>query len=114
MKKDLAKDVAKLMEQAGQPLTITDQNGANPISVHAFLEPLRYKNKMYIELQPSEVGRVDDGCCLYLGPSDVDFLADDFIYNCENKRFVVQRVELIYLFKKPLYRWAIVRPCVDA
>ena len=41
-------------------------------------------------------------------------LTDDFIYNCEQKRFVVQRVELIYLFKKPLYRWAIVRPCVDS
>lgn len=113
MKTDLAKKVERLMGQAGQELVIKNSNGVIVGSTYAFLEPLRYKNKMYIELQPSEVGRVDDGCCLYLGPADVEFLADDFIFNQENKRFVVQRVELIYLFNKPLYRWAIVRPCVD-
>lgn len=111
MRKDLAKEVAKLMKQAGQLIKITTTDSAK--SIYAFLEPLRYKNKMYIELQPSAVGRVDDGCYLYLGPADVYFKADDFMYNCEDKRFVVQREETIYLFNKPLYRWAIVRPCVD-
>ena len=111
---DLAAKVKSLMERAGQELTIKNSNGVSLGTIYAFLEPLRYKNKMYLELQPSVVGRIDDGCCLYLGPVDVEFGADDFIYNCEQKRFVVQRVELIYLFKKPLYRWAIVRPCVDS
>ena len=111
MKTDLAKQVSMLMQQAGQHITVATSSGTQNIC--AFLQPLRYKNKMYIELQPSEVGRVDDGCFLYLGPAEVPFEADDFMYNDDGKRFVVQRVETVYLFKKPLYRWATVRPCVD-
>ena len=109
MNRDLAEQIKKLMCAAGQQVTITHLNVV--ITTSAFMQPLRYKNKMYIELQPSEVGRVDDGCYLYLGPADQNFVADDII-ECAQRRFVAQRVETVYLFEKPLYKWAIVRPCV--
>ncbi len=111
MSKDLANQIKLLMKEAGQQVEIA--RGEKTDIVYAFLQPLRYKNKMYIELQPSEVGRVDDGCYLYLGPSDAEFLADDILY-ANGRRFVVQRVEKVYLFSKPLYCWATVRPCVDS
>ena len=111
MKKDIAEQIKSLMKEAGQQVEIV--SGGVTKSIYAFLQPLRYKNKMYIELQPSEVGRVDDGCYLYLGPADTDFLADDIMY-AHGRRFVVQRVEKVYLFSKPLYSWATVRPCVDS
>ena len=111
MRKDIANQIKMLMKEAGQQVEIVSGGVSN--FVYAFLQPLRYKNKMYIELQPSEVGRVDDGCYLYLGPADVEFLADD-IMHANGRRFVVQRVEKVYLFSKPLYSWATVRPCVDS
>lgn len=111
MTKDTAKQIKLLMKEAGQEVEIT--SGGETYLAYAFLQPLRYKNKMYIELQPSEVGRVDDGCYLYLGPADTEFSADDILY-ANGRRFVAQRVEKVYLFSKPLYCWATLRPCVDS
>ena len=79
----------------------------------AMIQPLRYKNKLYVELQPSEVGRIDDGCFLYLGPADIVFKADDRL-SFETKKFVVERFEPVYLFAKPIYNWAVLRPCVTS
>ncbi len=80
-------------------------------TIYGVLQPLLYKNKLYVEMQPSAIGPVDDGCYLYLGPAKPRLQAEDFIY-AKGKKFVVQRYERVYLSSKPLYSWAIVRPSI--
>ena len=108
---DIEKRVKALLEHCGSPFTVFT-NGVT-LSSHAMIQPLRYKSKLYVELQPSEVGRIDDGCFLYLGPADVIFKADDRI-TFQKKRYVVERFEPVYLFAKPIYNWAVLRPCVTS
>ena len=101
--------VSALLRHCGVPFTVT--TGGKQLTSHAMIQPLRYKNKLYVELQPSEVGRIDDGCFLYLGPADITFKADDKL-EFADKKFVVERFENVYLFGKTIYNWAILRPRV--
>lgn len=108
---DIDKKVKSLLELCGSPFTVT--TGGKALESHAMIQPLRYKSKLYVEMQPSEVGRIDDGCFLYLGPADLTFGADDRL-KFQSKEFVVQRFEPVYLFGTPIYNWAVLRPCVTS
>lgn len=108
---DLEKKVSALLAHCGTPFKVT--TGGKNLSGHAMIQPLRYKNKLYVELQPSEVGRIDDGCFLYLGPADITFGADDKL-EFADKKFIVERFENVYLFGKSIYNWAILRPRVTS
>lgn len=108
---DIDEKVKYMLKHCGSPFSVTT-NG-EVINGFAMIQPLRYKSKLYVELQPSEVGRIDDGCFLYLGPADVVFKADDRL-DFGSKKFVVQRFEHVYLFAKPIYNWAVLRPCVTS
>jgi len=101
--------VTAMLEHCGTPFSVA--TGGKVLSSFAMIQPLRYKNKLYVELQPSEVGRIDDGCFLYLGPSHIIFEADDKL-EFADKKFVVERFENVYLFGKTIYNWAILRPRV--
>ncbi|MDD6012908.1 MAG: hypothetical protein PUC33_08715 [Oscillospiraceae bacterium] len=77
----------------------------------AFLQPLRYKNKIYLSGVPTELGY--DGMNKYLLMCDprVDFSEIDGI-TCRlilgENAYGVDHCETIYGGKKPRYIWAIV------
>ena len=106
---DIKRKVSALLTHCGTPFEVT--TGGKTLRGHAMIQPLRYKNKLYVELQPSEVGRIDDGCFIYLGPAEIIFGADDKL-NFAEKKFIVERFENVYLFGEPIYNWAILRPRV--
>ncbi len=108
---NIDKKVKAMLEHCGSPFSVVTDGKV--LSSHAMIQPLRYKSKLYVELQPSEVGRIDDGCFLYIGPYDIVFNADDRL-EFGNKKFVVQRFEHVYLFGSPIYNWAVIRPCVTS
>lgn len=108
--KDYADLIEVLLKKYGRRVTVIFKSGEE-ITTGAVVQPLLYKNKLYVELQPSEVGRVDDGCCRYIGPADVEFESDDSV-KTSDKTYTVQRFEKFYMGDKPLYSWAILRPCV--
>ena len=108
---DIDKKVKALLEHCGSPFNVVSDG--QTLSSFAVIQPLRYKSKLYVELQPSEVGRIDDGCFLYLGPADIIFKADDRL-EFGSKKFVVERFEPVYLFGTPIYNWAVIRPCVTS
>ena len=108
---DIEENVTFLLKRCGVSFTV--KTAGDVISSYAMIQPLRYKNKLYVELQPSEVGRIDDGCFLYLGPADITFGADDKL-EFADKKFIVERFENVYLFGKSIYNWAILRPRVTS
>ncbi len=108
---NLHEKVGMFLRLCGSEFTVTTKG--KTIVSHAVIQPLRYKNKLYVEFQPSEVGRTDDGCYLYLGAADTVFATDDRL-EFSSKKFVVERFEPVYLFGKPIYNWAVLRPCVTS
>ncbi len=102
--------VKKMLEKIGQDVVI-HKNGTTE-TCKAVVMPLLYRNKLYVENQPSTVGEIDEGCYRFIGPFDACFSPDD-ILSFSGKRFVAQRFETIMLANEPFYSWAILRPAIE-
>lgn len=109
--RDIAADIVRIFKSVGMPATVKRTDGT-VLETHALIQPLLYKNKLYVELQPSEYGKFDDGCYLFLGPANCEFTADDIVI-IGGEKYITQRYEMMYLFSRKLYGWAILRPCVE-
>lgn len=100
--------IARMLHFAGNTVTVKKKNGSTE-TVKAVFVPLLYKNKQYVEMKPSELGKTDDGVYKYLGPSNVVFAADDFL-ETDGNEYVVERFEKIFVSGRCMYCWAIARP----
>ena len=99
----------RLFEKHGLSLLSTD--GTDRVSFSAFLQPLRYKNKIYLSGVPTELGYDGLNKYLLLAPPEIDikYLEDDgFTLYFGSERFSTDHCEPVYLGKKKLYYWAIV------
>ncbi len=92
-------------------VTVSSTDGNTTVFFNAFLQPLRYKNKIYLSGVPTELGYDGLNKYLLLAPPEVD------VRYLENKSFTLffgedtfatDHCEPVYLGKKKLYYWAIV------
>lgn len=105
-----------MIEKYGQAAQLTDNQTGKAISYRAIVQPLRYKNKLYLRGTYTELGRNQQDYYLYIGPGDVDITGVD-----SNKKtltvsgvsYVVDRMEKHYLADWLIYHWAIVHPTVN-
>ena len=107
-----ASTVEKLFKKYAQPVQLT--SGIYPYhgTSYAFIQPLRYKNKMYVDAQFHPTGIDDDGRFIYIG------LPNDLIVSCYNNDryievngmgFSVIRAENVFYKERVLYVWAILK-----
>lgn len=78
----------------------------------AFLQPLRYKNKMYLNDAHIDAGISDMGYYLYIGPANHDLTALSAAnrFLCDGtEKFALTRAEKVYFGNNVLYFWAIFR-----
>lgn len=77
----------------------------------AFIEPLRYKNKLYLDGTSLTQGLFDGSHWLMIAPPELSLIypLDEYIVECAamNKQFTVKKCDTYYLQDKPLYLWAI-------
>ena len=76
------------------------------------MQPLRYKNKMYLEGTYTPIGRDNTGLYLYIGPAshNVTRLPETArITDGDGRKYVIQRAEEVKLSDKPFYYWAVVK-----
>ena len=81
------------------------------IEFPAFLQPLRYKNKIYLSGVPTELGYDGLNKYLLIAPYKVDkkyLMGEGYVIKFGEERFSADHCEPVYLGKKPLYYWAIV------
>ena len=80
----------------------------------AFVQPLRYKNKMYLEGTMTRIGYADQSHYLYVGPGDVEIcgLSEKAVLLMDNVRYRISRAERVVLADATVYNWAVIRPCV--
>lgn len=82
----------------------------------AFVQPLRYKNKLYLRGKFTEIGKNREDYYLYIGPPDIDISeADGF----RTRLYIGQEEYLVYRTEKhkvaddTVYLWAIIRPVIS-
>ena len=81
----------------------------------ALIQPLRYKNKMYLDGIYTEIGFNSQGHYLYIGPPDPDLTAasKNGYLVADGTSYRVDRAEKVYNGKNVFYIWAIIRTVVE-
>lgn len=102
-----------IFARLGRKVTLTDSGKTE--SCKALIQPLRYKNKMYLDGVYTEIGFNSQGHYLYIGPADVDLtaVADGDFLSAGSMNYQIDRAEKVYAGEKVFYIWAIIRTIVE-
>ena len=99
--------IARLLAKHGRNLTLRSVSGP----VRCFLQPMRYKNKMYLDSQYTKVGVVDESCFLYLGPPQYSLSegAQTVLWDEGGNGYTCVKREIVRFGRQAAYCWAILR-----
>ncbi len=104
--------LTSMMERYGRTVSLSMPDGWHSPQFRAFIQPLRYKNKMYLEGSHTEIGLYDPGYYLYIGPAAHDLTrlaAGACVCAAGGEHYQIDRAERVFIGEKPLYIWAILR-----
>lgn len=103
------KIIGDLIKRFGCKIQVDD--GSDSRSYSAFIEPLRYKNKIYLDGTSLTQGFVDGSHWLMIAPPELvlDKPLESYAIECAamDKRFMVKKCDTYYIEDKPIYLWAI-------
>lgn len=95
-------------------LVIENTDSTRTAPFKGFIQPLRYKNKMYLYGVNTEIGYNSQGYYLYIGPPEHDLtLNEDALIIDGDIKYQIDRAEKIKLGEEVLYVWAVVRTVVE-
>lgn len=97
----------------GRNVTLDDEG--NTKTYKALIQPLRYKNKMYLDGIYTEIGFNSQGHYLYIGPPDPDLtlVSDSAFISSDGTSYQIDRAERVYMGDHVFYIWAIIRTIVE-
>ena len=103
------------MDRFGRSMSLKNADGWHTETFRAFIQPLRYKNKMYLYGVNTTIGFNSQGHYLYIGPPDHDLtVLDDSVYmEADGVKYQIDRAEKVYAGDKLFYIWAIIRTIVE-
>ena len=104
-------NIRSMMERFGREVQILFSDGGSSIPFKVFLQPLRYKNKMYLGGVNTRIGFNREGYYLYLGPPehDITVFNKDVRLLCGEEEYSIDRAEVVYFGDEPSHIWAIIR-----
>ncbi len=107
--------ITQFLNRFGRRAYLTQRDGWTSTPFHCFLQPLRYKNKMYLYGVNTQIGYNAQGYYLYIGPPDHDptLLSDGAQLEIGTERYRIDRAEKVYCGETLYYIWAIVRTVVE-
>lgn len=100
-----------LLKKRGVLLKIIYEPNGNETEFYAFLQPLRYKNKLYLSHEPTELGFDTHQKYLLVTSPEVPLeTVDGFFYRIYmgDVYFKVDHCEKVFFGKKPYYYWSII------
>ncbi|HCA04680.1 MAG TPA: hypothetical protein DEO32_02150 [Ruminococcaceae bacterium] len=100
--------VGETIKKYGSRVTI-EQNG-DKVSTNAFVEPLRYRSRLYIGGQKRVLGRSMKRSYLYIGNPGYRLVENKSVIETQSGRYIVKRSETYYVKSFPVYEWAILFP----
>lgn len=80
------------------------------IETRAFVEPLRYRNKIYIGGEYRMLGMLRREKYLYVGKSSHRLTENKSVIVSHGEKYLVKRCETYYVKDTPVYEWAILVP----
>ena len=105
------KQVQRLIDAVGRSVYITDGSWHSR-TYNAVIQPLRYKNKMYLNGEVNDLGHYAEGFYLYVGPADIS-LANLSVHatftTSDGKRYKLERWESVFYKEEALYTWAVLK-----
>jgi hypothetical protein len=103
------------IELLGRPVDIVAPDGTHGEPFLACIQPLRYKNKMYLDGVNTEIGFNSQGHYFYVGPPSPDLsgLTEGEYLCSDGVLYKVVRAEKVYFRNRPAFTWAIIRTVVD-
>ncbi len=85
------------------------RGGRDGEDINAYLQPLRYKNKMYLDSQYTKLGIMDESSFLLIASAELNVNEyDDFLVDGSDHYSFV-KAEVVFCLNKPAYTWAILR-----
>ena len=107
--------IENLMKRHGREMSLSLPDGWQSNTFYGFVQPLRYKNKMYLSGINTQIGYNSEGYYLYIGPPahDLTKLADGAELHCGEINYQIDRAEKVYRNGKAFYIWAVIRTVVD-
>ncbi len=100
-----------LLKRYGRSVYITSEK-LNSEIFNALVQPLRYKNKMYVAGTNTEIGLAEENYYLYIGPANKDLRkmgASVMLHTADGKSYEVQKSEKIYNGESVFYIWAVIK-----
>ena len=102
----LAKSVKELITKYGDTVTVSDGMGER--THKAIVEPLMYKNEMYLGGDVLPIGYLDKGHYLMTGPVGIlDKNYEETVITHRNIKYIVKRAEVISASDEDIYTWAV-------
>lgn len=108
--------IKKILDDFGRTAYLEDETQWNSAEFKCFIQPLRYKNKMYLDGVNTAIGFNSEGHYLYIGPPEHDLTEEfsDFTWlNCGDDKYKIDRAEKVYYGSEVFYIWAIIRKIVE-
>ena len=109
-------NISKMLNSFGNSVYISGADGWKSSIFKAFLQPLRYKNKLYQQGSYTPIGVNKNNVYLYIGPCTHDLTKLDNTYkihDSENKKYIIDRAEKITVKDSVVYIWAVVRQTTE-
>lgn len=103
--------IKETIKRYGNNVIIFD-NGKK-VKAKAFIEPLRYKNKVYVGGQYRLLGVDRNEKYLYVGCAENQLAEQSTVIEMQNSKYIVKRCETYYVKDYPIYVWAILTPYGD-
>ncbi len=102
-----------IFKKHGREVTLKDGDATE--SFKALIQPLRYKNKMYLDGVYTEIGFNSQGHYLYIGPPtpDLTLVSETAKIDSDSVSYRIDRAERVYNGNEIFYIWAIIRTIVE-
>lgn len=101
----------KYISKYGRNVKIYNAAGELVQELNCLIQPLRYKNKMYMQGTPTDIGYDYSGYCLLIAPPcfDAASMSESGYLSDGDKQYHVDRCDEIYFGSEKFYIWAVLR-----
>ena len=109
-------EIEGMFQKFGREISLKKDDGWSSEIFHGFIQPLRYKNKIYLDGVYTVIGFDNQSKYLYIGPARHDLTEFDVQsghIEADGAKYSIDRAEKVYYGSKPLYIWAIIREIVE-
>ena len=99
----------QLLTRFGQDITLTPWSTGEPLTLRAFLQPIRDRAER--QFLPAAPGTVRQDRFLYLGPAKAALSGGDGSWlSCGKMRYEVDTAQAVYVGERVSHWWAVLRP----